>query len=196
MTQQEKFRIWDSTLPKVEEVQAYLDRLYGKTLLPLLYLYPERNSGQIIQQFLADEKDHLVGVFINENTVALLNCVTASDLKPLSYGAVTMHLSGKVLNYWVRNVFKSLPKARAATKKDISLLDEKLPAFLSTLDCLRYHGVSVPEFSQPGWLENNSEFVRTKDGESLITQYLNTYGDLLVFANYPAKRNYQRKCTS
>lgn len=59
MTQDEKFAIWDATHPEVKEVREYLDRLCGKTPLPLVYLYPKEHYSRVVTDVLPEEKKTL-----------------------------------------------------------------------------------------------------------------------------------------
>lgn len=188
MTQQEKFEIWDATHPEVKEVRAYLDRICGKTPLPLLYLYPKEVDRKITQDVLVEEKDRLVGILLNENTVVYLRALTKDDISSLYEGDAVWSVTDKEIKAWVKNHFTDLPNVRAATEKDIKLLSLKRSAFSVTLDILQYHGLNVPRpsFTHLGWIKDNSYVIKHWEGETRIFYYLESSGDLLVFSDYTA----------
>lgn len=188
MTQQEKFEIWDATHPEIKEVRAYLDRMCGKTPLPLLYLNPRENKANVTRDVLIEEKDRLVGIFLDENTVVYLKSLTKDSISSLYEGDAVWGLTDKEVKAWVKNHFTDLPNVRAATKKDIKLLNNKRHLFSTTLEILQYHHLDTPHLSSThlGWIKDNAYTVEHWDGETRIFYYLEHCGDLLVFSDYTA----------
>jgi len=186
MTQKEKFAIWDATHPEVCEVRAYLARMCGKTPLPLVYFNKEENSKTVVYDVLSDKLANLVGILIDENTVMFLKAITAKDIKQLLENSSICVLRETNVNDWVKEQFNDFSNPRAATKQDIKLLDKKREDALTTFDILDYHGVKLPK---PSWeylgrLNKGADVVERWDGSTKIDYYVETYGDLLVFADF------------
>lgn len=185
MTQQEKFEIWDATHPEVREVRAYLDRMCGKTPLPLVYQTEDVNK-KVVTDVLPDEKANLVGILIDENTLMYLKAITAKDIKQLLENSSICVLRETNVNAWVKEQFTDFPNPRAATKQDIKLLDKKRADVLTTFDILDYHGVKLPKpcWEHLGRLNKGADVVERWDGDTRIDYYVEAYGDLLVFSDY------------
>jgi len=186
MTQEEKFAIWDATHPEVREVRAYLDRMCGKTPLPLVYLYPKEQCSKVVTDFLPEEKDHLVGILINENTMLYLRAVTFKDMKCVIGDRLLSDIRENDVNNFVKKQFTNMPHIRVATKKDVALVDKVHSKLFTTLEILDYHGIKLPKpcWEHLGRTVKNSNFINYWDGEALLYYYLKDYGDLLVFSDY------------
>lgn len=185
MKQEEKFAIWDATHPEVREVRAYLDRLCGKTPLPLVY-QTEDADKKVVTDVLPDETANLVGILIDENTLMYLKAITAKDIKQLLENSSICVLRETNVNAWVKEQFTDFPNPRAATKQDIKLLDKKRADVLTTFDILDYHGVKLPKpcWEHLGRLNKGADVVERWDGDTRIDYYVEAYGDLLVFADF------------
>ena len=186
MTQDEKFAIWDATHPEVKEVRAYLDRLCGKTPLPLVYLYPKEHYSRVVTDVLPEEKDHLAGILLNENTVLYLKAFTKKDFKSLFDKDSVDNATEQCISAWVKSQFSTLPNARAATKQDIELLYKKGERVLTTMEILDYHGIKLPRWKYLGWLNKGSYEIEDSEGSARIYHFLEVYGDLLIFSDYSA----------
>jgi len=186
MTQKEKFEVWDATHPEVKEVRAYLDRLCGKTPLPLVYLYQEENSSKVVTDVLPDEKDHLVGILLNEKTVLYLKAFTKNDFYSLYDRDSVYDAIEQDINSWIKKQFTVLPNAHAATKQDIELLYKKEANILTTMEILDYHGIKLPRWKYLGWLNKGAHDIEDSEGVTRIYYFLESDGDLLVFSDYSA----------
>lgn len=185
MTQQEKFEIWDATHPEVKEVRAYLDRMCGKTPLPLVY-FKTKEDVTVGRDVLPDKLANLVGILISEDTVMFLKAITARDIKQLLENSSICVLRETNVNALVKEQFTDFPNPRAATKQDIKLLDKKRADVLTTFDILDYHGVKLPKpcWEHLGRLNKGADVVERWDGDTRIDYYVEAYGDLLVFADF------------
>ena len=183
MTKEEKFAIWDVTHPEVKEVRAYLDRLCGKTPLPLVYLSEETHQ-RVITDVLPEEKDHLIGILLNENTVLYLKAFTKDDFKSLYDRVSVNNATEQDISAWVERQFTTLPNARAATEQDIELLYKKGERVLTTMEILDYHGIKLPRWKYLGWLNKGSYEIEDSEGSARIYYFLEDDGDLLIFSDY------------
>ena len=184
MTLQEKFEIWDTTHPKIEEMRAYLDRLCGKMPLPLFYA--TEDGEKLTTDFLPDEKDRLIGILLDENTLLHIKPLAFEDARCLIGDRLFSDIRENDVNYWLKKQFADIPDIHVATEKDIALVNKVCSKLSATLEALDYHGVKIPKpcWGHLGWVEKNSSFVKYWDGQSVLYYYLKDDGDLLVFSSY------------
>jgi hypothetical protein len=179
-----KEKIFNGKHFKDEEVCDYLYQNDNKLPLPLLYLI--KDGGLVTRDFIVSEKNKLVGILIDENTVVYLKALNKNVFMSLCGNVPIYDVTERDVQAWVKSQFTDTLNIGAATEKDIELLEKKRSDFLITLECLNFFQVEVPNLLRGyfGWIDKGARNIRHSHGEARIYYYLEHFGDLLVFSNY------------
>lgn len=184
MNSETKTLIFSGKHFKDEEVCDYLIQHDYKLPLPLLYL--TKDGGLITRDFEPTKKDKLTAILLDENTVVYLRALNKEIFMFLYENMPVYDVSEINVQAWAKSQFTNFLNVRAASEKDIELLEKKRSDFFITLECLRHFHVDVPNLSRGylGWIDKGARNIRHSHGEARIYYYLEHNGDLLIFSNY------------
>lgn len=202
MTTQEKFDVWDSTHPTLAEVKEYLNRL--KRVTPLQLVYREQRRDIVCNQYSFHARENLLGILLpDSNKLVRVATVGKNILFRLSRADLAdaflkkmrriMSAIERVANYTdcaagqTNRMSFALP-IRMASADDIAVLNTCRKAFKETLDVLKYCGVNVfadVDVQHLAWVDKNETCTYAGAQEpSLIYDYVNRVGDILIFSDY------------
>lgn len=180
MKTEEKFKIWDATSPSISEVEAYLDRLCGKTPLQLIYKTTD-NKFLYVNEVIAN--GNFIGIVIND-MVLYAKSFNKQDIPPGK-----QDLAVKFICRWIAANPLYSENAHPVYKNDVRLLEGNFNDFITTMKILKYHKVKIPEikyYDMIAWVKpatdenSNDYFCSHDDGGARLDHYLEMYGDILI----------------
>ncbi len=174
---------WKAIGLTAEDIEAYLKPLCSKAPLPLVYHYPD-GTDKVVNDVLEEEKEHLVGVVIGENTMLHFKALTKDIARPWTDEHFNEPIEWENIAGWLKDNFGQCPNARLAKESDISLFSDNKKYVLRTFEILDYHRISRPNpnWDIPAWLDRYC-CVEHCNGGTAIPFYLKMYGDLLIFSD-------------
>ncbi len=182
MTREEIFRIFDAVQPSIEDLNAYLDALCGKTPLKLAY---DVNGARVYTHDVL-KTECFVGIVI-ENTLFYAKGFSRKDLFDDQGNKLykDMELNVQDILNWIEKhsgtTFSS--KAHPMTDDECHLLNKNSVKLEETVLILKRHGLSMPKSDPLAVLNEKKDctFCEYFEGHSRMEHFLN-YADFWICA--------------
>ena len=195
MTTQEKFAVWDSTQPTLNEVEVYLERMKGNTPLQLVY---RTSEGDIVSNcYIPRLRTKLLGILLPESNKLvrmatvdekLFFTIPDKDDASVVRNGMRKYMAKLAANVNYINARNVRIPIRIINQNDMEKLSAHLSEFKKTLGVLKYNGVGIfdkVKLQHLAW-SNSGLFchdVRTAK-IVLILDYVCQVGDMLVISDY------------
>lgn len=195
MTTQEKFEIWDSTHPTLNEVEAYLERMKGDTPLQLVY---RTSDGDIVKNhYIPHLHKKLLGILLPESnklvrmaTVdgTLFFAIHDKDDPSIVRNGMRKYMTKLAVNINYINAKSVRLPIRIINQNDMEKLSAYLSEFKKTLDVLKYNRIDIfdrVKLQHLAW-SNSGLFCHDMKKNNVIPvyDYICQVGDMLVVSDY------------